>query len=80
MHEAAEHAHAADRFAREIIGFLTFFAVRSRRLMGNPLGAGHRCCTYRKSKYYNHYALEADDDRHDQLLETNLGYKTTQCW
>src|SRR6266545_1854468 len=45
-----------------------------RQLKRKALGAGHRCCTYRKSKYYNHYALEADDDRHDQLLETYLGY------
>jgi hypothetical protein len=35
---AAEHAHAADRFAREIVGFLTVIAVRLRRLMGNPFG------------------------------------------
>ena len=35
---AAEHAHAADRFAHEIIGILTVSAMRSRRLMGNPLG------------------------------------------
>jgi hypothetical protein len=34
----AEHAHAADRFAREIVGFLAVIAVRSRRLMGNPFG------------------------------------------
>jgi len=36
--EAAEHAHAADRFAREIVGFLTVCIARSRRLMGRPLG------------------------------------------
>jgi len=35
---AAEHAHSADRFAREIIGILTAFVMRSRRLMGRPLG------------------------------------------
>ena len=35
---AAEHAHAADRFAREIVGFLTVVVARSRRLMGKPLG------------------------------------------
>jgi hypothetical protein len=35
---AAEHAHAPDRFAREIVGFLTVLVVRSRRLMGNPFG------------------------------------------
>jgi len=29
--EAAEHAHEADRFAREILGILTVSAVRSRR-------------------------------------------------
>jgi hypothetical protein len=37
-HDAAEHAHAADRFAHEIVCILTLLAVRSRRLMGNPLG------------------------------------------
>src|SRR5438552_10874123 len=35
---AAEHAHAADRFAREIVGFSTACAVRLRRLMGRPFG------------------------------------------
>jgi len=34
---AAQPAHAADRFAREIIGILTVYAVRLRRLMGRPL-------------------------------------------
>jgi len=29
---------AADRFAREIVCFLTACAVRLRRLMGNPFG------------------------------------------
>jgi len=39
MPDAAEHAHAADRFAREIIGILALSgAARSRRLMRNPLG------------------------------------------
>ena len=38
---SAEHAHAADRFAREIEGFLTLLAVRSRRLMGNPLARSY---------------------------------------
>ena len=36
---ATEHAHAADRFAREIVRFLTVIAVRLRRLMGRPFGA-----------------------------------------
>ena len=36
--QRAEHTHAADRFAREIVGFLTLFVVRSRRLMGIPFG------------------------------------------
>ena len=42
---SAEHAHAADRFAREIIGILTVVALRLRRLMGNPLGGyqTYRC-------------------------------------
>ena len=35
---AAEHAHAADRFAREILDILTVVAARSRRLMGRPFG------------------------------------------
>jgi hypothetical protein len=39
--QRAEHAPAADRFAREIVGFLTVFVVRSRRLMGRPLGGSH---------------------------------------
>jgi hypothetical protein len=34
----AEHAHAADRFAREIIAILTVLVMRSRRLMGKPFG------------------------------------------
>jgi len=34
----AQPAHAADCFAREIIAILTVVVVRSRRLMGNPLG------------------------------------------
>ena len=42
---SAEHAHAADRFAREIVRILTGFLLRSRRLMGKPLG---RC----PSTYY----------------------------
>jgi hypothetical protein len=36
---AAQPAHAADRFAREIVAFLILsLAARSRRLMGKPLG------------------------------------------
>jgi hypothetical protein len=45
---SAEHAHAADRFAREIVGFLTVSAVRSRRLMGRPLGASGGCQSAKK--------------------------------
>ncbi len=41
---AAQPAHAADRFAREIIGILTVFAMRLRRLMGIPLGALINAC------------------------------------
>ena len=38
-HSAAQHAHPADRFAREIVPFLiSSRAARSRRLMCNPLG------------------------------------------
>ena len=39
--QPAEHAHAADRFAREIVRFLTVVAVRSRRLMSRPFGRQH---------------------------------------
>jgi hypothetical protein len=39
--ERAQHAHAADRFAREIIAILAVIVVRSRRLMGRPLGRYH---------------------------------------
>jgi NAD(P)H-hydrate repair Nnr-like enzyme with NAD(P)H-hydrate dehydratase domain len=35
---AAQPAHAADRFAREIVRILTVLAARLRRLMGKPLG------------------------------------------
>ena len=42
---SAEHAHAADRFAREISAILTDSIVRSRRLMGNPLGHNHQPCS-----------------------------------
>jgi hypothetical protein len=35
---AAQPAVAADRFAREIGGFLAVIAVRSRQLNGIPLG------------------------------------------
>ena len=36
---AAEHAHASDRFAREIVAFLApSDAARSRRLMRHMLG------------------------------------------
>jgi hypothetical protein len=35
---SAEHAHAADRFAREIIAILRVIVMRLRQLMGNPLG------------------------------------------
>jgi len=31
-------AHAADRFAREIVRILIVSAVRSQRLMGRPFG------------------------------------------
>jgi hypothetical protein len=34
---AAEHAHAANRFAHEIIAILAVFVVRLRQLMGRPL-------------------------------------------
>ena len=47
---STEHAHAADRFAHEIIGFLTLFAMRLRRLMGNPLG-GRKAVLYHSTSY-----------------------------
>jgi hypothetical protein len=37
----AQPAVAADRFAREIVRILTASVVRSRRLMGRPLGGCH---------------------------------------
>jgi hypothetical protein len=39
---AAQPGSAADRFAHEIVGFLTPIAARSRRLTAKPLGAGHQ--------------------------------------
>jgi hypothetical protein len=45
----AQPAHAADRFARKSVGFLTLFAVRLRRLMGNPLGAPTRTSSRERS-------------------------------
>jgi len=39
---AAQPAHAADRCAHEIIGILTVMMMRSRRLMGKPLGGLQR--------------------------------------
>jgi len=36
----AQHAHATDRFAREILGILECDPSRSRRLMRNSFG----CC------------------------------------
>jgi hypothetical protein len=40
--DAAEHAHAADRFAREIRAIFERDSTRSRRLMRRPLGAQAR--------------------------------------
>ena len=37
----AEHAYAADRFAREIVRILTVSLARSRRLIGKPFGGSH---------------------------------------
>jgi len=34
----AEHAHAADRFARKIVRILAVVVMRSQRLMGRPFG------------------------------------------
>jgi hypothetical protein len=44
--QRAEHAHAADRFAHEIEGFLAAVVMRSRRLMGKPLGGSHQRSAY----------------------------------
>ena len=38
MPQPAQPAVAADRFAREIVGFLKVFSARSRHLNTNPLG------------------------------------------
>ncbi len=38
----AEHAHAADRFARKIVRILAVVVMRSQRLMGRPLGRNHQ--------------------------------------
>jgi hypothetical protein len=38
---AAQHAHPADRFAREILAILKRDSTRSRRLMRNSLGKNH---------------------------------------
>jgi hypothetical protein len=46
---AAEPAHAADRFAREIVGILTRFVMRSQRLMGIPFGGHHQSCAFSKA-------------------------------
>jgi hypothetical protein len=35
---AAQHAHPADRFAREILAILECVTMRSQRLMRNPFG------------------------------------------
>jgi hypothetical protein len=43
---AAEHAHAADRFAREIVRILARFMARSQRLMGRPLGRSMKSSTF----------------------------------
>jgi hypothetical protein len=44
----AQHAHPADRCAREIVGILMLSgAARLRRLMRNPLGGGHQCLCQR---------------------------------
>ena len=52
-YDTAEHAHAADRFAREIIGFLIVRVARSRRLMGRPFGGSP----------FSLYQLQRDENR-----------------
>ena len=47
--QSAEHAVAADRFAREIGPFLTAFPGRSRQLNGNPLGYSYPAFSTRGS-------------------------------
>jgi hypothetical protein len=39
----AQHAHPADRFAREILAILERDTMRSRRLMRNSVGRPHVC-------------------------------------
>jgi len=43
---SAQPAHAADRFAREIIAILTLIAARLRRLMGNSFGVREAWSTF----------------------------------
>jgi len=60
---SAEHAHAADRFAREIVRFLTVRMARSRRLMGRTLGAGHQCLCRSKATRMVHCAKLIGNDQ-----------------
>ncbi len=46
---AAQPAVAADRFAREIVGFLKAFPARSRQLNGKPLGGDHQPSSIRRA-------------------------------
>jgi hypothetical protein len=43
----AQPGIAADRFAREIVGFLKVFPARSRQLNANPLDGGHQATSHR---------------------------------
>jgi hypothetical protein len=50
---AAEHAHTADRFAREIGGILTLSgAARSRRLNATPLGRAPSSLYFTKARLF----------------------------
>ena len=53
---AVQHAHATDRFAREIIAILTLsYAARSRRLMRNPLGGDYQTSSNRPAHTASYY-------------------------
>jgi len=60
---AAEHAHAADRFAREIGGILTLLPARSRRLMGRPFG-GSFVLTHSSSTFCTVSLYQSNIDNH----------------
>jgi len=68
----AQPAHAADRFAREIVGILTVFVARLRRLMGNSLG-GSSSTSYLNSAPKACYAIDSS------LIILNVMRGAVQC-